>query len=63
MKKQFAVYVSETDYGILEAEDKNDLQQKILTGKYGMLPIRGRDFIRYTPQTIKKVIEILETNQ
>ena len=58
--KQYAVYVSDRDYAILEADDIDHLQRKLSTGAYGIFPIRGRDFISFTPQTVKRLVELEE---
>lgn len=57
--KKYKIIIDE-GIGTVRAENEEDLHRKLNTGQYGILPIRSRNFIRFTPANIKKIIEIEE---
>lgn len=56
--KTYRISVNTGDYTTLEAEDKEDLMRKLSTGAYGVLPVRGRNMIHFTPETVSEIVEI-----
>ncbi len=55
--KTYRIIVNTGDAGRVNAENEEDLYRKLSTGAYGVLPIRSRDMIRFTPENIKEIIE------
>ncbi len=54
--KKYRITINTGNYTTLEAKDEEDLMRKLSTGAYGILPLRGK-FIRFTPSTVKEIVE------
>lgn len=58
---KYRISVKQGFYGFVEAEDEEQLNRKLATGAYGVLPPRGKNMIMFTPQNVSE-INLIEEN-
>lgn len=56
--KKYQVMVKTGDWAVIKAKDEDALYKKLATGMYGVLPIRGKDIIRFTPDNVKEIVDL-----
>ena len=62
MKKFLIVLQNGKKYEV-EKESEERLMSWLNTGAAGILPIRSRDFVRFTPQNVKEIIELVDEDE
>ncbi|HYM65080.1 MAG TPA: hypothetical protein VES68_01170 [Candidatus Sulfotelmatobacter sp.] len=55
--KKYRIILNTGENAIIDAVNEEDLKQKLSSGHYGVLPLRGRQMVRFTPANIKEIIE------
>ncbi len=61
--KSYLIVTKQGATGTMKARNEEELRQKLSTGNYGVLPVRGNKMIRYTPDNVDKIIEIVDEEE
>ncbi len=61
--KKFLIVLHNGEKYEVEKESEEKLMSWLNTGAAGILPIRSREFVRFTPQNVKEIIEIVDEEE
>jgi len=58
--KTYQIITKEGISGTISASSEEELYQKLSTGNYGVLPLRGNSMIRFTPDNVTEIVELTD---